>query len=165
MRAQELLSIGNTGENWFSFNHEISPATPNIMMIKIWTTIMVLILPYFCLLLMVFKCQAQLVCPKRDEAFELVTGYVFTSPDTILDTRPGVLKLEDCIETCRRNSSCWSVNYETGLCVLFSSSAENTPGKPISVLLTLMINGPGTPFVLILSRNRKFNIISRNNAF
>ena len=72
------------------------------------------------------------LCPKRDEAFELVTGFVFTSPDTILDTRPGVLKLEDCIESCRRNSSCWSVNYETGLCVLFSSSAENTPGKVLN---------------------------------
>ena len=117
------------------------------------------------LILVIRQSHGQLACPNRDEAFELVTGYVFTSPNTILDTRPGVLKLEDCIETCRRNSSCWSVNYETGLCVLFSSSAENTPGKPISVLLTLMINGPGTPFVLILSRNRKFNIISRNNAF
>ena len=46
-----------------------------------------------------------------------------------MDTRPGVLKIEDCIDACRRNSTCLSVNYETGLCVLFSGSAEETPGK------------------------------------
>ncbi len=68
-------------------------------------------------------------CPYRDEAFELITGFVFTSPDSILDTRPGVLKLEDCISACQSNSTCLSVNYETGLCVLFASSAEQTPGK------------------------------------
>ena len=70
-------------------------------------------------------------CPKRDEAFELVTGFVFTSPDSILDTRPGVLKLDECIEACNLNSTCLSVNYETGLCVLFSSSADQTPGKKL----------------------------------
>jgi hypothetical protein len=29
----------------------------------------------------------------------------------------------------RKNSSCLSVNYETGLCVLFTSSAEIEPGE------------------------------------
>jgi hypothetical protein len=28
-------------------------------------------------------------CPEGDISFELTTGYVFTSPDSILDTRPG----------------------------------------------------------------------------
>ena len=45
------------------------------------------------------------------------------------DTRTGVLLLEDCIAGCRRNESCLSVNYETGLCVMFASSAELKPGK------------------------------------
>ena len=75
------------------------------------------------------KTLSQQVCPPRDIAFELITGFVFTSPNTIVDTRPGVLKLDECIDACRRNSTCLSVNYETGLCVLFSSSAEKTPGK------------------------------------
>ena len=100
-------------------------------------------LPHLLFLILVIRqSRGQLACPNRDEAFELVTGYVFTSPNTILDTRPGVLKLEDCIETCRRNSSCWSVNYETGLCVLFSSSAENTPGKPPSINIICLVNPP-----------------------
>ena len=72
-------------------------------------------------------------CPARDEAFELVTGFVFTAPDAILDTRPGVLKLDQCIEACNNNSTCLSVNYETGLCVLFSTSADTTPGKIIAL--------------------------------
>ena len=130
------------------------------------------LLPYF-LFLSVFwePNHAQLVCPKRDEAFELVTGYVFTSPDTILDTRPGVLKLEDCIETCRRNSSCWSVNYETGLCVLFSSSAENTPGKVDHQFFICLVNLRQMAqenticcysylAEIIRARNRKFALIS-----
>ena len=79
-------------------------------------------------------------CPLRDEAFELVTGYVFTSPDTILDTRPGVLKLEKCIQACQSNSTCLSVNYETGLCILFSTSAEETPGKPVFFVTQSKIN-------------------------
>lgn len=78
--------------------------------------------------------QQQFSCPFRDEAFELVTGFVFTSPDSILDTLPGVLKLDECIEACRGNSTCLSVNYETGLCVLFSTSAEQTPGKHYCLL-------------------------------
>ena len=83
------------------------------------------------------KTLSQQVCPPRDIAFELITGFVFTSPNTIVDTRPGVLKLDECIDACRRNSTCLSVNYETGLCVLFSSSAEKTPGKR-NVLDTLV---------------------------
>ena len=42
----------------------------------------------------------------------------------MLDSQPGTLLLTDCIETCRGNSSCKSINFETGLCVLFSSSAD-----------------------------------------
>ena len=44
-------------------------------------------------------------------------------------SQPGMLMLTDCIDTCSGNSSCRSINYETGLCVLFSSSAEIHPGK------------------------------------
>ncbi|XP_059099096.1 uncharacterized protein LOC131893159 [Tigriopus californicus] len=68
-------------------------------------------------------------CPTRDVTFELITGYVFTAPEFILDTRPGVLLLEECIEVCRQNVTCASVNYETGLCVLFMASARNNPGS------------------------------------
>lgn len=40
-----------------------------------------------------------------------------------------MLLLEECISACMGNSSCLSINYETGLCVLFSSSAEVNAGK------------------------------------
>ncbi len=68
-------------------------------------------------------------CAEKDTHFELVTGYVYTAPDDMLDSRPGTLMLTDCIELCRRNSTCKSANFETGLCVLFSSSADDFPGK------------------------------------
>merc|ERR1719228_2915873 len=47
----------------------------------------------------------------------------------MLDSQPGTLMLTDCIDTCRGNSSCKSINYETGLCVLFSSSADENKGQ------------------------------------
>lgn len=67
-------------------------------------------------------------CAEKDTQFELITGYVYTAPDDMLDSRPGTLMLTDCIELCRRNSTCKSANFETGLCVLFGSSAEEFPG-------------------------------------
>lgn len=42
---------------------------------------------------------------------------------------PGTLMLTDCLEACQANESCGAVNYETGLCVLFSSNADKLPGK------------------------------------
>ena len=81
--------------------------------------------------LLYFAAYSEAICPSEDDlTFELSTGFVFTSPDRILDTRPGVLLLESCLAVCRQNASCRAVNYEVGLCVLFASSAQQNPGKP-----------------------------------
>ena len=61
--------------------------------------------------------------------FELVTGFVYSAPSDLLDSLPGTLMLTDCLEACQSNDSCQSVNYETGLCVLFKSNADSYPGK------------------------------------
>lgn len=68
-------------------------------------------------------------CPEEFVSFEVVTGYVYTAPADMLDSQPGTLMLTDCIDTCRGNSTCKSINYETGLCVLFSSSADEDQGQ------------------------------------
>lgn len=68
-------------------------------------------------------------CDPEMIGFELITGYVFSAPGNVLDSIPGTLMLTDCLETCQGNDSCQSVNYETGLCVLFSSNAEVLPGE------------------------------------
>lgn len=68
-------------------------------------------------------------CPDAEMTFEMVTGFVYTAPSDMLDSQPGTLMLTDCIDTCRKNSSCKSINYETGLCVLFSSNADEGQGK------------------------------------
>ncbi|XP_055620980.1 uncharacterized protein LOC129765119 [Toxorhynchites rutilus septentrionalis] len=67
-------------------------------------------------------------CDPDFVAFELVTGYVFSAPNKLLDSIPGTLMLTDCLEACQNNDSCASVNYETGLCVLFSSNSDKLPG-------------------------------------
>ena len=73
--------------------------------------------------------QAQFCSAPGDSVHtELVTGKVFTAPEDILDSRPGTLMLTDCIDLCLANSTCRSANFETGLCVLFSSSAQQFPG-------------------------------------
>lgn len=45
-----------------------------------------------------------------------------------MDSLPGTLMLTDCLNTCLKNATCQSVNYETGLCVLFSAHADQLPG-------------------------------------
>ncbi|XP_064544110.1 uncharacterized protein LOC135432371 [Drosophila montana] len=65
--------------------------------------------------------------------FEIITGnviysYVFSAPGRLLDSLPGTLMLTDCLESCQSNETCQAVNYETGLCVLFSSNADILPG-------------------------------------
>ena len=77
-------------------------------------------------------------CADKDTHFELVTGYVYTAPDDMLDSRPGTLMLTDCIELCRRNVTCKSANFETGLCVLFGSSAEEFPGTNLKSYPTFL---------------------------
>jgi len=67
-------------------------------------------------------------CDPDKISFELVTGFVYSAPSDMLDSQPGTLMLTDCIDMCRNNRSCLSVNYETGLCVLFSSNADMYPG-------------------------------------
>lgn len=37
--------------------------------------------------------------------------------------------LTDCLEACQANESCSAVNYETGLCVMFRSTADQLPGE------------------------------------
>ena len=72
--------------------------------------------------------NAQDECPQDQISFEMITGYVYTAPADMLDSQPGTLMLTDCIDTCRANASCRSINYETGLCVLFASSADENAG-------------------------------------
>ncbi|XP_015431180.1 PREDICTED: LOW QUALITY PROTEIN: uncharacterized protein LOC107187569 [Dufourea novaeangliae] len=67
-------------------------------------------------------------CDPEMVGFELVTGYVYTAPTNMLESIPGTLMLTDCLEICQANDSCLAVNYETGLCVLFSSNADSNPG-------------------------------------
>lgn len=68
-------------------------------------------------------------CNPENTGFELVTGFVFSSPADLLDSQPGTLMLADCLEACRLNSSCRAANYETGLCVLFSADSDHRPGE------------------------------------
>ena len=90
--------------------------------------------------LMAAGVDGQLQCAAEDTTFELMTGFVFTSPDDILETRADTLQLADCIEACRDNDTCRALNFETGLCVLFGDSAQNNPGKLHPVHLTVQPN-------------------------
>ncbi|XP_030369340.1 uncharacterized protein LOC115620298 [Scaptodrosophila lebanonensis] len=67
-------------------------------------------------------------CDPGMAGFEIVTGYVFSAPGKLMDSLPGTLMLTDCLATCQKNETCESVNYETGLCVLFSAHADQLPG-------------------------------------
>ncbi|XP_042903119.1 uncharacterized protein [Parasteatoda tepidariorum] len=66
-------------------------------------------------------------CSSGFITFELITGYVYTSPGDTMELVPGTLKLTDCLSLCNNNATCQAINFETGLCVLFSSSAAQRP--------------------------------------
>jgi len=68
-------------------------------------------------------------CPEEHTTFTILTGFVFRDPEAILTTKPGVLELGTCLSSCRLLPACRSVNYETGLCVTFSTSAKDRPGS------------------------------------
>lgn len=59
--------------------------------------------------------------------------YLLSSSENMIEAVP-LLMLSECIEQCRQNASCHSINYETGLCVLFTSHADKLPGKAIMIL-------------------------------
>jgi hypothetical protein len=64
----------------------------------------------------------------KQQKISSLCSYVLSSSENMLDAVPGTLMLTECLDQCRNNDSCSSVNYETGLCVLFSSDADKLPG-------------------------------------
>lgn len=73
-------------------------------------------------------------CPVEDATFELITGWMYSAPQDILETRAGTLQLAECVEACKQNLSCQAVNFETGLCVLFKSQVGDKSGIQLSLL-------------------------------
>lgn len=53
---------------------------------------------------------------------------MLSSSDSMIDAVP-LLMLSECLDQCRNNDSCSAVNYETGLCVLFTKDADKLPGR------------------------------------
>lgn len=70
---------------------------------------------------------------KGDVSFELITGFVYSSADDIIDSQVGTLLLADCMEFCKKSPLCQALNFETGLCVLFKTAAgENSAALAVS---------------------------------
>jgi len=61
--------------------------------------------------------------------FELITGFVYSSADDIIESNIGALYMNECVDTCRKNPACMAINFETGLCVLFKTSAGEESQK------------------------------------
>lgn len=56
-----------------------------------------------------------------------MTGYVYSPPKTeTIATIANSLELTDCLASCANTTNCRAVNFETGLCVLFNTSASST---------------------------------------
>jgi len=86
----------------------------------IWTHFLILI-P------VISSASAFSICSLTDQSFQLVTGYVYQHPQHVLETKPGMLELSDCLYLCLNLPTCKAINYETGLCVAFNSSSVDYP--------------------------------------
>lgn len=67
------------------------------------------------------------VCRNGSLQFELITGYAYTTSTDLMRLIPGSLELTQCLAYCQINDTCKAINYETGLCVLLSTSALQRP--------------------------------------
>lgn len=76
----------------------------------------------------------------KQQKIVLSFRYVLSSSENMLDAVPGTLMLTECLDQCRNNDSCSSVNYETGLCVLFSTDADKLPGMVLDVHSILLLS-------------------------
>ena len=72
---------------------------------------------YLIISLLLSTCSFLLNFGLRGLGLGLVNNFVFQT---------GVFDLVSCLSKCQGDPQCQSVNYETGLCVTFSSSA---PGE------------------------------------
>jgi len=73
-------------------------------------------------------CSVDVIdCQNGFVTFELITGHVFTAPSDTVTMLPGILHLIECMDYCLSNDTCKSLNFETGLCVLLSSSSTERP--------------------------------------
>lgn len=59
--------------------------------------------------------------------FELLTGQALVAPAVTLSSVSGVMHLTECLNRCLANDTCKSVNFQSGLCVLMGSSADQMP--------------------------------------
>jgi len=63
-----------------------------------------------------FQCDGEV-------QFELITGFVYSSADDIIESNIGALQIAECVNQCRNNDDCMALNFETGLCVLFRTAS------------------------------------------
>ncbi|XP_071515914.1 uncharacterized protein [Panulirus ornatus] len=79
-----------------------------------------------------FLTRSELTCD-GDISFELITGFVYSSAEDIMDSKIGTLLLSDCMAECSANPDCQALNFETGLCVLFKTAAgDNSAALAVS---------------------------------
>ena len=73
-------------------------------------------------------------CPNGDIGFELITGFVYSSADDIIESNIGALHMNECVQQCRKSPACKALNFETGLCVLFKTAAGSNSCEYIIVI-------------------------------
>ena len=69
-----------------------------------------------------FQCDGEV-------QFELITGFVYSSADDIIESNIGALQIAECVNQCRNNDDCMALNFETGLCVLFRTASGEDSGE------------------------------------
>lgn len=74
------------------------------------------------------KYRARAMKCDGDVEFELITGFVYSNADDIIESNIGALRMQECIEECKKNPLCLALNFETGLCVQFRTAAGERSG-------------------------------------
>ena len=72
-------------------------------------------------------CHSSAICPDGTATtFELITGAIFMMEQGKINQFQ-TFDIDECFQACRNNTSCYSANFETGLCTTSQFNASSMP--------------------------------------
>lgn len=68
-------------------------------------------------------------CDLENPSYEYLAGMVVNAPDCIVSQKPFVNTVEECLDLCKKESLCASLELTEGVCTLYAISYDKNPGK------------------------------------
>lgn len=67
-------------------------------------------------------------CDLANPSYEYVAGMVINAPDCIVSEKPFVNTVEECLDLCKQEALCASMELTEGVCTCYAISYDKNPG-------------------------------------